>query len=134
MPEHTPNFLIEEQCKKRADEMSWTKETTLELIKTDAGVEHAHRSRPLGEVAMVGVVQRRPHEVAHLRHPPCHSQPPWQPLQGDLRVTGNKKARRLPEWACRRRASPTRTAPRVPTARTALHVGARGCAPRTPAP
>ena len=46
-----------------------TKETTLELIKTDAGVEHAHRSRPLGEVAMVGVVQRRPHEVAHLRHP-----------------------------------------------------------------
>lgn len=57
-----------------------------------------------------------------------------QPLQGDLTVTGNKKAQPLPEWVCRQRASPTRTAPRVPTAHTALHVGARRCAPRTPAP
>lgn len=52
-----------------AEEMSRIDETTLELVEADAGIKHAHRPRPLGEVAMVGVVQRRPHEVAHLRNP-----------------------------------------------------------------
>lgn len=69
IPERAPNFLIEDAMQETAEEMSRRDETTLELVEADAGIKHAHRPRPLGEVAMVGVVQRRPHEVAHLRNP-----------------------------------------------------------------
>jgi hypothetical protein len=76
MLEHTPTFPIEDalQSKKK---LRRTKETTFELVEADAGVEHAHRPRHLGEIAVVGVVERRPHEVAHLRS--CPVNPTWTP-------------------------------------------------------
>jgi hypothetical protein len=93
MPEHTPNFLTEDAMQERADEMNRRKETTLELVETYAGIKHAHRPRPLGEVAMVGVVERRPHEVAHLRNLMLTSI--VAPPQGDLTATGNKNVSSL---------------------------------------
>lgn len=59
---------------------------TLELVEADGGVEHADGPRPLGEVAVVGVVQRRPHEIAHLRwEAPLSKQQPTGRSRSDQR-------------------------------------------------
>ena len=100
---------------------------TLELVEADGGVEHAHGPRPLGEVAVVGVVQRRLHEIPDLRgRLPSQSSSPQQEISECPEMP-----RRLPERACHRRRCLTRIEPPEPTAPRA---GAPGRLPGTPAP